>query len=274
MLPDFTVERPGSLDEATALLERFGDDAAFYMGGTELLLLMKLGMADASVLVDGKRLAELRGIERAGDVVRIGAGHTHREIERSAVVRAVLPSLAALAAEVANLRVRNVGTLGGNLCFAEPHSDPATLLVALGAEIRLASATDERTLPLEQFIIGPLTTARRDGEVMTRIDVPVPAPHAAVGYYRVKFRERPAVNVAIVRDPDGPRVVVGAVGGRPCRAPAAEALLVDESPIIREVAAAASAAAEPVADLDGDPEYKRHLVGVATERACLAAGLG
>lgn len=273
MLPDFTVERPGSLDEAIALLERLGDDAAFYMGGTELLLLMKLGMADASVLVSGKRLAELRGIERTESVVRIGAGHTYREIERSIVIRAALPSLATLASEVANLRVRNVGTLGGNLCFAEPHSDPATLLVALGAKTRLTSVTGERTLSLEQFVTGPLTTARRDGEVMTRIDVPVPAPDAAVGYYRVKFRERPVVNVAVVSNLDAPRVVVGAVGGRPCRVPTAEELLAAESPI-QEVAAAAGAAIEPIVDLDGDVEYKRHLVEVATKRACMAAGLG
>lgn len=274
MLPDFSVERPGSLAEATELLHRSGDDAAFYMGGTELLLLMKLGMADASMLVDGKQLPELRGIAHVGNVLTIGAGQTHREIEHSDVVRRAIPSLAALEAEVANLRVRNVGTIGGNLCFAEPHSDPATLLAALGAEVRLVSVAGERTVPLEEFVIGPLMTARRDDEVMTRIDVPVPASGCPVGFHRVKFRERPTVNVAVVADPDAPRLIVGAVGSRLFRATAAEALLTNDPVDVDAVGAAASAAVEPIADADGDTDYKRHLVGVATERACEAAGLG
>lgn len=273
MLPDFMLERPSSLDEATGLLHQLGDDAAFYMGGTELLLVMKLGLADASVLVDGKRLPELRGISHAGGVLTIGAGHTHREIERSPDVRAAVPSLAALSANVANLRVRNAGTLGGNLCFAEPHSDPATLLIALGAVVWLSSMRGDRSVPLEDFVTGALTTTRHDDEVMTRVDVPVPPGDVEVGYHRIKFRERPTVNVAVVPDPAGPRVVVGAVGARPARVPSAEALLTTADPDLDAVAAAASAAVIPIPDADGSPEYKRHLVAVATTRACEAAGL-
>ncbi|MQA79760.1 MAG: carbon monoxide dehydrogenase [Streptosporangiales bacterium] len=273
LLPRFAVERPRSLTDALDLLQRFGDDAAFYMGGTELLLLMKLGMADASLLVDGKRLPELRRLDSTDGILRIGAGETHRDIERSPVVRTAMPALAALARGVANLRVRNAGTLGGNLCFAEPHSDPATLLIALGAEVRLASTGGERTVALEDFILGALTTALADGEVMTEVHVPIPRHDVAVAYERVKFRERPVVNVAVVHDAHAPRVVVGAVGNHPCRVPEAEARLAADPSDTDAVAAAAGAAANPVADADGSDDYKRHLVYVATKRACTAAGV-
>lgn len=272
MLPRFAVERPASLADALDLLRRFGDEAAFYMGGTELLLLMKLGMADASVLVDGKRLPELRRLAVVDGTLHIGAGETHRDIERSSVVRAAVPSLAALSRRVANLRVRNAGTLGGNLCFAEPHSDPATLLIALGAQVRLASPDGERTLPVEDFISGALTTALADGEVMTEILVPVPREGTAVAYERLAFRERPVVNVAVTHDGHSPRLVVGAVGSHPRRVREAETLLAADPSDADAVADAAGAAVDPVADSEGSDDYKRHLVRVTTKRACTAAG--
>lgn len=270
VLPDFAIERPSTLDEAIGLLERFGDGAAFYMGGTELLLVMKLGMAEATLLVDGKGLAELRRLDRVDGTVRIGAGCTHRDIERAPVVNAVLPALADLACQVANLRVRNVGTLGGNLCFAEPHSDPATLLIALGAEVRLVSSAGERNMPVEEFVLGPLTTALGEGEVMTEVHIPVPDDSGAVTYERLRFRERPVVNVAVVRDPTAPRLVVGAVGLRPFRVPEAEAMLAAEPVDVTAVCSAVYEAVEPVADADGGVEYKRHLAQVATKRALAA----
>lgn len=271
MLPRFAVERPSSLTAALDLLRRFGDDAAFVMGGTELLLLMKFGLADASLLVDGKRLPELRRIDGIDGTVRIGAGETHRDVERSPVVRTAVPALADLSRRVANLRVRNAGTLGGNLCFAEPHSDPATLLMALRAEVRLASTEGERTMALEEFILGPLTTALADGEVMTEISFPVPRDGTTVAYERIKFRERPVVNVAVVHDGSAPRIVVGAVGGHPLRMDEAEARMAADPSDADAIAEAAAAAVGPVADSEGSDDYKRHLVHVATARACAAA---
>lgn len=270
VLPDFAVERPRRLDAAIRLLERFGDDAAFYMGGTELLLLMKLGMAEATLLVDGKRLAELQRLDRMDGTVRIGAGKTHRDIERAPIVNTALPVLADLAKKVANLRVRNVGTLGGNLCFAEPHSDPATLLMALGAEVRLASSVGERSMPVEEFVLGPLTTALGEGEVLTEVHIPVPQASDAVAYERIRFRERPVVNVGVLRDHKTPRLVIGAVGPQPVRVPEAEAMLAQDPIDVSAVCAAVKDAVDPVPDADGGKEYKRHLTQVATKRALSA----
>ena len=132
-LPPFTLHRPGSVGQASRLLAGLGDDGAAYCGGTELLLAMKLGLASYEHLVDLKRVDALRGITQTGDGVRIGAASTHREIETSATLHAAYPELCAMIAQVANVRVRSVGTLGGNLCFADPHSDPASFLIAAGA---------------------------------------------------------------------------------------------------------------------------------------------
>ena len=136
-LPPFEIHRAGSVEEATALVEEHGEDAALYAGGTELLLLMKLGFASFGHLVDVKPVAGLRTIERVDGVLRIGGTVTHREIERSPLVREGWPELAEMERHVANVRVRATGTLGGNLSFADPHSDPATFLLAAGASVRL-----------------------------------------------------------------------------------------------------------------------------------------
>src|SRR6185312_8684166 len=134
-LPPFDLHRARSLDEAHELLERYGEDAAVVCGGTELLLLLKLGFAAYGHLVDVKGIEELGGVRVDNGTLLIGATATHREIERSPAVLERLPALAAMERDVANIRVRNVGTLGGNLCFSDPHSDPATFLLTLDAEV-------------------------------------------------------------------------------------------------------------------------------------------
>jgi carbon-monoxide dehydrogenase medium subunit len=270
-LQPFSLEVPGDVGEALRLLEQHGDAASLYMGGTELLLILKLGLASPDVLVDGKRLPELRGIAVADGVVDIGAACTHREIETSDAVRRLLPALASLSARVANARVRNVGTIGGNLCFAEPHSDPATLLIALGATVELCSRAGSRRLPLEEFTLGALHTALGEAEIMTRVRIPAPASGPVrVGYERIAFHERPVANAAVRLDGDDARVVVGAVGGRPARVPAAEDL-VRNGAEAQSVADAVAASVDPLEDAQGSVEYKRHLAGVAVARALHAA---
>jgi carbon-monoxide dehydrogenase medium subunit len=265
-LQPFSLEVPGDVWEALGLLEQHGDAASLYMGGTELLLLLKLGLASVDVLVDGKRLADLRGIAVADHTLDIGAATTHRELETSADVQHHLPALAALSARVANPRVRNVGTLGGNLCFAEPHSDPATLLTALDASVELVSRGGRREVPLSDFFVGPLQTARADAEIMSRVRIPIPDPaRARVAFERIAFHERPVANAAARIGGDDTRIVVGAVGAKPVRVPAAEELVRDEADPAA-VADAVMAAVEPLADAYGSADYKRHLAGVAVTR--------
>jgi carbon-monoxide dehydrogenase medium subunit len=267
-LPPFDLHRPARLDEALGLLDRHGEDAAFYMGGTELLLLMKLGFARPGHLVDGKRVAELTQLRVDGDRLRIGAGVTHRRLERHGDVARVLPALTMLERRVANVRVRNAGTLGGNLCFAEPHSDPLTLLVALDATVEMAGRGGTRTLPLSEFTRGAFLTALEPGEVMTRIDVPLPAPGVRVGYQRLAFKERPTAGVAVVLDGAATRVVVGALGPVPLRVAEAEAPLA-----AGDVDAAAEVVARAVEARDAEPDadYRGHLAGVLVRRAAATA---
>lgn len=267
MIQPFVYHRPDHLEEALQLLEDHGDDAALYMGGTELVLVMKLGLAAPEHLVDGKRLRELEGVQFDMDELVVGAAVTHRQLELHPDVQQRLPALAELERHVANVRVRNVGTLGGNLCFAEPHSDPATLLIALGSSVDLASRAGHRTLPLTDFIAGPLMTALGPDELLVRVRVPLPPADAHVAYRRIAFRERPVGNVAVVSDGDRTTVVVGAFENTPRRVPEVEAAL-SAAPDDHDAAVAAiQAAIEPHADLDGSEDYKRHLAGVLLRRA-------
>src|SRR5437016_3618738 len=129
-LPRFQLHRPESVEEASDLLRQYGDDAALYCGGSELVLLMKLGFADYGHLIDLKGIDGLRVLHEHDGALHVGAATTHRQLERSPIVREGWPALARMERNVANVRVRTVGSLGGNLCFADPHSDPATFLLA------------------------------------------------------------------------------------------------------------------------------------------------
>ena len=277
-LPPFDLHRPGSLEEATELADRYGEDAAFYCGGTELLLLLKLGFASFGHLVDLKGVEELRGVRAENGTLVVGGAVTHRELERSELVRERLPALAAMERKVANLRVREVGTLGGNLCFSDPHSDPATFLLALEAEVECRRGGEAaRRVPIAEFVAGPYQTTLRPGEVLTAVRVPVPAGGAGVAHAKFSFHERPTATVACLARVEGgavaeARVAVGSVGPRPVRSPAAEALVVGVAtgePDPAVLAAAGEQAADdaaPVDDATGSAEYKAQLVRVLVER--------
>jgi carbon-monoxide dehydrogenase medium subunit len=275
MLRRFEVHRATTVEEAVALRGRFGDDAAIYAGGTELLMTMKMGVARWPHLIDVKPIADLRRIEARDGVLRIGAAVTHWTLERDADVARLVPAFARLERNVANVRVRAAGTLGGNLAFAEPHADPPSLLVALGASVVLRGSTGERRLPVGEFVTGMYATALGADEILTAIEVPAPPRGTRAAYVKFQILERPSVGVAAVaRLRDGvfdgaPRVVVGAVDEMPrqvdtstmsgARATSAETAAA--------LAEAARAAVEPVSDLAGSAEYKRHIVGVFARRA-------
>jgi carbon-monoxide dehydrogenase medium subunit len=183
--------------------------------------------------------------------------------------------------QVANVRVRNTGSIGGNLCFAEPHSDPATLLIAAGAVLHLSNGVDSRAVPLSDFILGPLTTAREPDEILVRIEVPAQPEGTAFGYRRLVFHERPAASVAVrvtiaagsVQDAS---IVVGSVGERPLAIDvAAQAIIGAPRDDVAEAALTAGTLAgsecEAYGDVIGSEDYKRHLVVVLTRRAIAAA---
>lgn len=278
----FELHRATSVEAATELLEQHGDDAVLYAGGTELVLLMKLGFAAYGHLVDVKPIAELSGIGLQDGTLRIGAAVTHRAIERSPIVAAGWPEFVSMERGLANIRVRAMGTLGGNLAFADPHSDPAAFLIAADARIVLGRGEARRSVPVVDFIQGPYTTALESGELVVAIEVPALPAAAGMAHLRFAFHERPAVTVsALVRLTGGQiveaRVAVGSVGVMPVRAAASESLLVGLDATHPEPAALAAAgetaaeASDPVTDANGSADYKRHLVAVLVGRAVRAA---
>jgi carbon-monoxide dehydrogenase medium subunit len=275
MLRRFDVHRVTSVEEAVQLRQKFGEEAAVYAGGTEILLAMKLGVARWPHLIDVKPITSLRAISATKETLRIGATATHWDLERDPLVAKALPALARLEANVANVRVRAAGTLAGNLAFAEPHADPPALLMALGARVILEGSAGSRTVLVGELITGMYQTAVAPDEIIVAVEVPVPAQDVRVAYVKYQILERPSVGVAAVatvrdgRFVGAPTMVVGAVDEMARPVPIAQFAGADaHDPGTREaLAEAARAAVEPIADLAGDVEYKRHLVGVFAQRA-------
>ena len=265
------------------LLER-GDTARLYAGGTELLLAMKGGFLPCDDLVNVKTIPGIDAIALEDSALVVGAAATHAVIERAPVVRERFPLVAQVERRVANVRVRNVGTLAGNLCFAEPHSDPAALLLLYGAEAVVEGASGQRRIPIAELQTGPYETALEPGEVMTAVRIPPLPEGARAAYLKFGVHHRPTIGVgAMLRVMDGvvaeARLSLGSVPPAARRLPEAEALLVGEragrlageSTLAQAAGEAAAARAEAVDDLHGSAEYKRHLVGVFVRRAIAQA---
>lgn len=267
-LPPFDLHRASSVQEARELLTRYGDDAAVICGGTELLLLLKLGFAAYGHLVDIKGISELGGVRADNGSLVIGATATHRQIERSPEVLQKLPALAAMEQHVANLRVRNVGTLGGNLCFSDPHSDPATFLLAVGAEVEVDGARQ----PLAEFLVGPYETALAHGQLLHSVRIPVPSAGTRIVHKKLAFHERPAATVACTVRVDGgkvaeARIAVGSVGPRAVLVEELAGASVDDADALAAAAERAAEASGAVEDANGSVEYKQQLVRVLVERS-------
>ncbi len=195
------------------------------------------------------------------------------------MVRERWPSLAAMERNVANLRVRNVGTIGGNLCFADPHSDPATYLIAADGSLTLRrGGAEPRRIPAEELTRGPYMTALEPEELLVSVHVPAPATGEALVHRKLAFHERPAITVAArVTVRDGAltkvRLAVGSIGAAAQRLGDAEQIatgadaLAPERRQLEAVAAAAARQARPTADANGSVEYKRQLVRVSPSDA-------
>ena len=283
-LPPFTLHRPETLGEALDLLASLGEDAVPMQGGTELLLLMKLGLADYGHVVDLKRIPELHELSAENGRLRLGSCVTHLQIERSPEAGA-WPALVRMAQGVANVRVRAAGTIGGNLVFSDPHSDPATFLLAAEASVVLRGRGGERTLPMGELIVGPYETALAPGELLVRVEVPALADDASMAHTKLAFHERPAATVTcLARVSDGvvseARVAVGSVGPIPVRAREAERELVGldannlAGDVLSRAAEAAADEAAPTADANGPVDYKRALVTTLVRRTFLQACAG
>ncbi|MDH3443120.1 MAG: FAD binding domain-containing protein [Deltaproteobacteria bacterium] len=276
MLRRFRLEEPESVQETAELLGRFGESAKIYAGGTELLLAMKEGLVQYERLINVKKLQGLSELKLENDTISIGALCTHYQLETAALLKERLPALVELERNVANVRVRYSGTIGGNLCFAEPHADPGTLLLALGATLVAQKSSSRREIPAEEFFVDAYETCLEADEVLSEIRIPVPAAKSGIAYLKFGYLERPSVGLAIALKLNGgisdARVAVGCAGPAPRRVPEAEAMLKGKSieEASRNLANAGQAAArtaQAITDLHGSQDYKEHIIGVLLKRA-------
>ena len=279
MLRRFRLEEPTTVAEVSELLGRFGDSAKVYAGGTELLLAMKEGLVQFERLVNVKGVSGLNEVKQNNGEVHIGSLCTHRELENSPVLKEKLSAFAKLEHNVANVRVRQVGTLGGNLCFAEPHADPGTLLIALGARLVAENGDRKREISAEAFFVDAYETALEPDEVLTQIIAPVPAQPGGACYMKFGYLERPSVGLAVLvklnsgkTQIDDIRIAVGCAGPAPKRVAEAEALLkgksLDEATRnIPQAGETSGRASQAISDLHGAQDYKEHIVQVLLKRS-------
>jgi carbon-monoxide dehydrogenase medium subunit len=276
-LSGFEIHQPATTEEASQMLAHYGEDAGIYAGGTELLLAMKHQALSYQHLIDLKVIPGLDSIDVRDGTLEIGATSTHRSIERSSLVRQNQHALAEMESQVANVRVRASGTLGGNLCFAEPHSDPATLLLVLGGAAKIESSQGSRKIPVGELITGAYASNLQRGEILTKITVPCAKPGHRAGYLKFQIHERPTLGLGLWLDtPDdgrtftSARVAVGCVCPFPARGLAAEKLLTGSRGEVEkrlpQAADAIADAADLVDDHEGSAEYKRHLIQVFLRR--------
>ena len=254
VLPPFRLLRPRTVSEALSWVD---EDRPPYAGGTELLLAMKEGLLHPTHLVDLKGIGALGDVEYSDDEVGIGALVTHTAASSHPTVVRHLPGLAAVLRKVGNPRVRATGTLAGNLCFAEPRSDVAAALIALGSEVEIAWVDGRNRMAVEDFVVGPYATALQPGQLLTRIFVPL-RPEVRFVYLKHQTTERPTLGVALAAN-SHVSLVVGAVGLCPQR------FRLDSVSDLNPAEMAARM--EVIPDLTGSEEYKRHLVEVYLRRA-------
>ena len=301
MLRPFKLHEPTSVDDAVSLLGQFGEEAKVYCGGTELLLAMKEGLLRYNHLVNIKTIPGLDevGYDQASGMLSIGATVTHTALEHSPHIQSHLqshfPMIAEAEGNVANVRVRNVGTIGGNLCFSEPHSDPGAFLLLFDTQVEIQGPGGQRTIPLAELTLGPFETCLEDDEVLTRILVPQFPQGMTGAYLKFGYHARPTlgVGVSVRLEPktstgeqiEGAvvaevRVAVGSAGPKAVRVAEAEQLLVGktvaellprsnggESSTMNEAGRIAGRASDAMDDIHGSGEYKEHMVGVFLKRA-------
>ena len=260
MLPELGLVRSTDLEEVLAAVDY---DHAPYTGGTELVPAMGLGLRRPAAIVDLKRVETLKRIEIDAETgtVTIGAAVTHRRLSDHPGVREHLPTLAGAASRVGNARVRSTGTVGGNLCFAEPRSDLGCLLLALGATAEVRSARGARRLGIDELIMGAFETSLAENEILTSVTAPFEPQ--GMSYWKLQSYERPTLGVALVVTEAQWQVTVGAATERPTRTVVAAGDTAGLDAFVDGL--------ELSEDMTGPPDYKRSVLRAHLERTLWAA---
>jgi carbon-monoxide dehydrogenase medium subunit len=286
MIPErFEYHAPRSVDDAIALLQTYGDEAKLLAGGHSLLPLMKMRLTGVSHLVDIGRIEGLGSIRQDDGAISIGAMATHSELAESELLGTEQPLLPRAAIQIADVQVRNRGTIGGSVAHADPASDLVPVLLALEAELRIRGPAGDRCVAARDFIESIFTTVLEDDEILMEIHVPVASANSRCAYQKVPHpaSHLPIVGVAaqLELSPDGvcadARIALTGLTSVPYRASATEELLRGSALGEDTIAAAAARvtdAVEPMADPFASADYRLHLARVHTERALAALTRG
>jgi aerobic carbon-monoxide dehydrogenase medium subunit len=272
MLSQLKLVQPTTVHEASNALADYGDKAKIYAGGAELLLLLRNGLLQSEVLVDVKKIERLHRIAAENGSLRVGACVTHHALENSDLVREHAPSLAYAESQVANVRVRNQGTLGGNLAFNDPHSDPGTVLLVHDAAVALGNERGERRVALNDFFVDMFATILEPSDLLLEIEIPVLPAGMKSAYQRLHRYQRPTVGVAVGACMSNGvveevRIAVGCVGPIAQRLTGLETKIKGTKPsdagrIVAQEKHYLRELLRPVDDLLGSAEYKLYMTGV------------
>lgn len=276
--PRFEYYDPASLDEAIALLGRFGDEAKVLAGGQSLVPVLNMRLARPKALIDLNRIDALRYIRVEAGRLRIGAMTRHRDVERSEVVRAHLPILIEAIGLVGHTQIRNRGTVGGSLAHADPAAELPALAVLLDAELVATGPNGARTIPASAFFTMVFMTTLEPGEILTEVRFPLLPPGTGTCFTEVARRhgDFALAGIGCYLTPDASGRIERAglaltgVGVTPVRAARVEAALVGQMPspeLFERAAAEVSGEIEPADDVHATAEYRRHVAGVLTRRA-------
>lgn len=282
MLPSrFEYHRAGSLEDALSLLATYGEDAKVLAGGQSLIPLMKLRFAYPPHLVDVNRVPGLDTIEEREGELRIGALVRHNRLAADETITARYPTIASAAPQIADPIVRNLGTIGGSIVHADPAGDLASVMLSMDASVVLSKTGGERVLPISEFLVDTFTTAIEPGELLTQIRVPMASGRSGGRYLKLerKVGDWATVGVAVTLELSNGTIGKAGIGltgvGLTNLEPTdAEAALVGAAPgdeAFAEAGRLAAAMANPVEDVRGTIEYKRHVVDVFTRRGLSAA---
>ncbi len=283
-LPKFEYHAPASLSEALGLLAEYDGKGRALAGGTDLLVSMKKREALPEHLISLKGIAELKGIHDEKEGMKIGALVTLGEIEHSKMIQDKFRVLWDAAQVMASLQVRNLGTIGGNLCSAAPSADTAPPLIVLDASVEIISSSGKRKVPVEKFFKGPGESVLKPGEILTQILIPNPLKKSNGAY--LKLMRRAAMDLAQVgiaaclsfdsekRICRGARIALGAVGSTPIRALKAEQVLLNKElneTVGKEAGKIAALEANPRSSMRASKEYRKEMIEVLTKRAVMTA---
>lgn len=282
-MQSFDYQKVYSLQDALDAASASKGGSVFMAGGTDLLVQIKEGKIRPQCVIDVKGIHEMDGLAISGDEFSIGALTCIRTLETSPSVLERVPLLAQAAAKLGSVQVRHKATIGGNLCNASPSAETAPALLALDAQVAIFGKRGTRFVELGEFFLGPGATVLADGEMLTRLKIPLTRNRQGSVYYKLSTRKAmdlAFVGVAVLLELDGDdqiskaRIALGAVAPTPIRVPSAEKVLegrVLSLEAARESAEIATQSCKPISDHRASAEYRREMVRELCQQGLVAA---